>query len=97
MLIVVSYDVRTESEGGKKRLRRVAKRCVSCGQRVQFSVFECQLDSTQFLQVKASLLKEIDLEQDSIRFYLLGNHYESRIEHFGIKTVKDLQKDTLIL
>ncbi len=97
MLVVVSYDVSTESAEGSKRLRRVAKLCLRHGQRVQFSVFECQIDSGQLLMFKKLLLDEIDQAQDSIRLYLLGNKYENKIEHYGVKESFDLDKDTLML
>ena len=97
MLVVVSYDVSTESTEGRKRLRRVAKLCLRYGQRVQFSVFECQIDSGQLLVFKKLLLDEIDQTQDSIRLYLLGNKYENRTEHYGVKESFDLDKDTLML
>ena len=78
MLILVTYDVNTETVEGKKRLRKVAKICVNYGQRVQNSVFECILDAAQYVVFKATLLKLIDTEVDSLRFYQLGNNYKSR-------------------
>lgn len=83
MLILVTYDVNTETVEGKKRLRKVAKICVNYGQRVQNSVFECILDAAQYVVFKATLLKLIDTEVDSLRFYQLGNNYKSKVEHFG--------------
>ena len=85
MLIVITYDVETLSAGGQKRLRRVAKICENYGQRVQNSVFECSLDSTQLVMVKGKLLKEIDSAKDSLRFYKLGRNWEEKIEHYGVK------------
>lgn len=85
MLVLITYDVNTETPAGRKRLRQVAKQCVNFGQRVQNSVFECALDAAQYRQVQAKLLKLVDLEKDSLRFYNLGDHYGSRIEHFGVK------------
>ena len=84
-MIVITYDVETSSEGGQKRLRRVAKVCENYGQRVQNSVFECSLDSAQLVLVKGTLLKEIDTKKDSLRFYKLGKNWEGKIEHFGAK------------
>lgn len=89
MMVLVTYDVSTVSEGGKKRLRRVAKHCVNYGQRVQNSVFECLLDPTQFAQLKHLLEKTIDKKQDSIRYYFLGNNWKGRVEHIGAKGVFD--------
>jgi CRISPR-associated protein Cas2 len=85
MLVLITYDVNTETGEGRKRLRHVAKICVNYGQRVQNSVFECVLDASQFRLVKDKLLKEIDFEKDSLRFYLLGNNYKRKVEHFGAK------------
>lgn len=86
MLVLITYDVSTQDGAGRKRLRKVAKECVNYGQRVQNSVFECMLDPSQLLIVKDKLLSLIDREQDSLRFYYLGNKYETKIEHFGAKT-----------
>ena len=85
MLIVITYDVETSSSDGQKRLRRVAKVCENYGQRVQNSVFECSLDSTQLVLVKSKLLKEIDIKKDSLRLYKLGKNWEGKVEHFGVK------------
>ena len=85
MLVLITYDVNTQSAAGKKRLRQVAKQCVNYGQRVQNSVFECILDSTQSAQVKNKLIKIIDSKEDSLRFYYLGNNYKMKTEHIGIK------------
>ncbi len=85
MMVLVTYDVNTEDENGKKRLRKVAKACVNHGQRVQNSVFECILDSGQCKLLKSELLDIIDEKKDSLRFYYLGNHYEHKIEHYGTK------------
>ena len=85
MMVLVTYDVNTESPGGKRRLRQVAKECVNYGQRVQNSVFECVLDPVQLAKLKHSLCNIMDPEKDSIRFYYLGANWENRIEHFGTK------------
>ncbi|MBQ6807667.1 MAG: CRISPR-associated endonuclease Cas2 [Firmicutes bacterium] len=85
MLILVTYDVNTENAEGRKRLRLVAKACCNYGQRVQNSVFECVVDAAQGKQLEAKLLSLIDAERDSLRFYYLGNHYENRVRHFGVK------------
>ena len=85
MLVLITYDVNTETAGGKKRLRQIAKQCVNYGQRVQNSVFECVLDAAQAKTLQHELLKIMDKESDSLRFYYLGNHYESKVEHFGVK------------
>lgn len=85
MQLLISYDVSTSSEGGTRRLRRVAKICLDFGQRVQNSVFECKVDYSQYVMMKQKLLNEIDLEKDSIRFYNLGKEWDSRVEHYGVK------------
>lgn len=85
MLILISYDVNTETKDGKKRLRSVAKCCGKYGQRVQNSVFECVVDDATFIIVKNSLLDIIDKSKDSLRFYKLGKNYQNKVEHFGIK------------
>ena len=85
MMVLISYDVSTTDAAGRKRLRKVAKQCQNYGQRVQNSVFEIDTDYVTFLKVKDALLKLIDQEQDSLRFYYLGNNWERRIEHFGAK------------
>ncbi len=86
ILILITYDVSTQDAAGRKRLRKVAKECVNYGQRVQNSVFECVLDSSQLLIVKDKLLSIIDPKADSLRFYNLGNKYQRKVEHFGAKT-----------
>jgi CRISPR-associated protein Cas2 len=84
MLILITYDVSTETKDGRKRLSRVAKCCVAHGQRVQNSVFECNLDYGGLLKLQNELKSIINPEQDSLRFYNLGNNYEHRVEHIGI-------------
>lgn len=83
MLLLITYDVNTETAAGRKRLRKVAKLCVDYGQRVQNSVFECKIDAAQCAQLKHRLAELIDSETDSLRFYNLGDKYHSRIEHIG--------------
>lgn len=85
MLVLITYDVSTETSAGKKRLRQIAKQCVNYGQRVQNSVFECKLDAAQYKMLQAKLVQIMDPKEDSLRFYNLGNRYENRIEHFGCK------------
>lgn len=85
MLVLITYDVSTKDAAGRKRLRKVAKECVNYGQRVQNSVFECILDASQLLKLKDKLLSIMDKEEDSIRFYNIGNKYQTKIEHFGVK------------
>ena len=90
MLMLVTYDVNTTEAAGRKRLRRIAKTCKDFGQRVQFSVFECQVEPAQWTELRARLIKEIDKEHDSLRFYRLGANWHSRVEHVGAKPTLDL-------
>ncbi len=85
MMVLVTYDVNTESKEGRCRLRKVAKACEARGQRVQFSVFECLLDPAQWAQLKAYLEKIIEPETDSLRYYYLGANWKRRVEHVGAK------------
>ena len=85
MLVLITYDVNTETPAGKSRLRKVAKQCVNYGRRVQNSVFECVLDSAQCVQLKAILSDIIDVEKDSLRFYYLGKSYKNKVEHLGVE------------
>lgn len=85
MMVLITYDVNTEDASGRKRLRQIAKQCVNYGQRVQNSVFECVVDAAQCRQLQHKLRSIMDVEKDSLRFYYLGNNYETKIEHFGAK------------
>ena len=96
MLVLVTYDVNTETAAGRKRLRKVAKACVDHGQRVQNSVFECLLDAAQYAVFKAQLATLIDPDADSLRFYQLGNSYKTRVEHIG-RAPQCSQDDVLLV
>jgi len=96
MLVVITYDVSTETEAGKKRLNKVAKQCKNYGQRVQNSVFECLIDPARMAQLKAKLEKIIDPEVDSLRFYYLGNEWHNRVEHIGAKKSIDLEGPIIV-
>ena len=85
MMVLISYDVSTMDDAGKTRLRKVAKECQNHAQRVQNSVFEADLHYSAFLKLKDRLLKLIDPEKDSLRFYYLGNNWQRRVEHIGAK------------
>ncbi len=91
MLVIVTYDVSTVSPGGRRRLSQVAKMCVNYGQRVQNSVFECIVDSTQLTRLKHELEKLIDPAADSLRYYNLGDRYKTKVEHVGTKASFDLE------
>ncbi|MDE7323397.1 MAG: CRISPR-associated endonuclease Cas2 [Lachnospiraceae bacterium] len=96
MLVLITYDVSTQDAAGKTRLRKVAKECVNYGQRVQNSVFECILDASQLLLLKERLVSLINEKEDSLRFYYLGNKYQTKIEYFGIKTSYEAEGTLMI-
>ncbi|MDF2672530.1 MAG: CRISPR-associated protein Cas2 [Clostridiales bacterium] len=96
MLVLITYDVNTETPLGRKRLRQVAKQCMNYGQRVQNSVFECILDEAKSREVQHKLEQIIDKEKDSLRFYYLGNNYKNKVEHIGAKKSFNVE-DTLII
>lgn len=95
MLVLVSYDVSTE-KNGQKRLRRVAKVCKNYGQRVQYSVFECMVDPTQWTIMRQNLINEIEPELDSLRFYFLGSNWKRKIEHIGAKAALDMEGPLIV-
>ena len=96
MLVLITYDVNTEDSSGRRRLRKVAKACVNYGQRVQNSVFECDLDAAQYAVVKHKLETLIDPQRDSIRFYNLGNNYKPKIIHIGAKGSYDPEEVLMV-
>ncbi len=85
MMVLITYDVCTESEGGAKRLRKIAKVCKNYGQRVQNSVFECLVAPDRFVVMKSEIEKIMNKEKDSIRYYFLGKNWTRRVEHIGAK------------
>jgi len=96
ILVLITYDVNTQTAEGRKRLRQVAKQCVNYGQRVQNSVFECVLDAAKLREVQHILEQIIDKETDSLRFYILGNNYKHKVEHIGAKPSFNVE-DPLII
>lgn len=90
MLILITYDVNTETSAGRSRLRKVVKQCVNYGQRVQNSVFECQVDAVKYREIKVVLEKIVDKDTDSLRFYNLGDKYKNKVEHIGAKPSFDV-------
>ena len=94
--VLVCYDVNTQDNDGKRRLRRIAKRCERQGQRVQNSVFEVWCDTSQFLELKHDLLEIMDKKEDSVRFYRLHKDYQGRVEHYGKKETYDPGNDLLL-
>jgi CRISPR-associated protein Cas2 len=96
MLVLITYDVNTETAAARKRLRHVAKACENRGQRVQNSVFECLIDPAQWVELRDKLVKIIDPATDSLRFYFLGSNWKRRVEHVGDKASYDPQ-GTLII
>ena len=96
MLVLITYDVKTETAAGRRRLRRIAQACQDFGQRVQYSVFECDIDPAIWTSLRARLLEEYDEKEDSLRFYHLGSNWKRRVEHHGAKPATDFD-GTLIL
>ena len=96
MLVVVSYDVNTTDRAGRRRLRRIAKACQDHGQRVQFSVFECEVTPADWTRLRGRLLDELNAEKDSLRFYFLGRDGKRRIEHVGAREPLDLEGPLLL-
>ncbi len=97
MMVLVSYDVATIDRAGRSRLRRAAKACLDFGQRVQNSVFECDVDPAQWAMLRERLTTLIDPDQDSLRFYFLGSNWQRRVEHVGAKPTLDLRNDPLVI
>jgi CRISPR-associated protein Cas2 len=91
MFLLITYDVSTETASGRKRLRQVSKACMDYGQRVQNSVFECTADAGKILQIKDRLIKLINIETDSLRFYILNNKELGKAEHYGVKPSIDIE------
>lgn len=91
MLVVVTYDVSTTTAAGKRRLLKVSRACSGFGMRVQFSVFECDVDPAQWEGLRTKLLSLIDREEDSLRFYLMGSDWQRRIEHHGRRKAPDME------
>lgn len=96
MLVLVTYDVQTSEAGGAKRLRRVAKACQDFGQRVQYSVFEIEVDPAQWTMLKSRLEATIDAKRDSLRYYYLGANWQRRVEHVGAKPTADLNGPLIV-
>ena len=96
MLILVTYDVATADKAGQRRLRNVAKKCLNFGQRVQNSVFECSVNNEQYVHLKQQLIDLINPEEDSLRFYMLGNEWKHRVEHIGVKPSLDLDEPLIL-
>ena len=96
MMVLVAYDVSTESKEAQRRLRHVAKICENRGQRVQNSVFECLVDPAQWAELRHKLIDAIDPEKDSLRFYFLGSNWKRRVEHVGAKPTYDPQGPLIV-
>jgi len=95
-MVLVSYDVKTSEPGGQRRLRHVAKACQNYGQRVQYSVFECVIDTAQWTVLRQILIEAIDKDKDSLRFYFLGANWRRRVEHVGAKDIPDLEGPLIV-
>lgn len=97
MMVVVAYDVNTETSEGRRRLRLVAKTCMKYGQRVQNSVFECLVSPSDYLILVHGLRKIIDGQKDSLRFYKLGSRYQEKIDSYGCKCNASVANDILMI
>jgi CRISPR-associated protein Cas2 len=95
-MVLITYDVNTETSESRKRLRHVAKLCENHGQRVQKSVFECLIDPAQWASLRQRLIDEIKFEEDSLRFYFLGKNWKPRVEHVGLQTSYDPQGPLIV-
>jgi CRISPR-associated protein Cas2 len=97
MMVLITYDISFDDPGGAKRLRHIAKACQDHGIRVQYSVFECEIEPDQWVNLKARLLEIYNEETDSLRFYMLGAKWRNKVEHHGAKKALDIFQDHLIL
>ncbi|MGL4447749.1 MAG: CRISPR-associated endonuclease Cas2 [Aeromonas sp.] len=97
MMVLVTYDVSMADPEGPRRLRRLAKLCLDYGVRVQYSVFECEIEPEQWVHFRNGLLKTYDPEVDSLRFYQLGSGWRSKVAHHGAKPALDIFKSDLII
>lgn len=95
-MVLITYDVRTDTPGGARRLRQIAKICKNYGQRVQKSVFECLVDPAQWVTLRAQLIATMDKDEDSLRFYFLGKEWNRRVEHVGAKPTYDPEGPLLV-
>lgn len=96
MLVLVTYDVWTSTEGGARRLRRVARACRDYGQRVQYSVFEIEVDPAQWTSLRARLEAIFDLRTNSLRYYFLGANWRQRVTHVGAKPATDFDAPMIV-
>lgn len=97
MMVLVTYDIALDDPEGARRLRRVAKVCLDYGIRVQYSVFECEIDPAQWVEFRCKLMNIYDPERDSLRFYKLGANWKNRVEHHGAKPAPDIFRDALVI
>jgi CRISPR-associated protein Cas2 len=96
MLVLVCYDVNTQERAGRGRLRKIAKTCENYGQRVQFSVFECDIQKVQWVMLRHRLLQIHKPEEDSLRFYFLDEAVRGKVEHHGIGEPRDLRQALVV-
>jgi len=96
MMVLVAYDVNTQTKSGQKRLRHVAKFCENRGQRVQNSVFECLVAPAQWVALRQRLIDIINPDKDSLRFYFLGKNWKRKVEHVGAKPAYDPQGPLIV-
>lgn len=97
MLVLITYDVSVLTSEGRRRLRHIAKVCLDHGMRVQNSVFECEVDPSQWVMCKNQLLEIYEPQEDSLRFYMLGSKGRGKIEHYGAKVSLDISRDAIVI
>ena len=95
MLVLVTYDIAVSSSNGQHRLGKAAKVCINYGRRVQNSVYECIVDAAEYQQLKQELLAIIDNEEDTVRFYKIGNNYRSKVEYYGLDNGIDIDSELI--
>jgi CRISPR-associated protein Cas2 len=96
MMVLLCYDVSTKTPAGERRLHKVAKTCEQFGQRVQNSVFECEMDPARFEVLRSKLTKIYEPDEDSLRFYYMGSNWERRVEHLGAKPAVDMKGPLIV-
>ncbi len=96
MLVLVTYDVNTETRAGRRRLRRVARVCLDFGHRAQKSVFECLVGEKELVVLRKRLLDEIDVKTDSVRLYFFDENTRQRTEHYGLGETPDMEGPLIV-
>lgn len=96
MLVIVTYDVNVTEAAGRRRLRKISKKCIGYGIRVQKSVFECRVDPAQWSTLKSELLDLYEPSEDSLRFYYMGSNWDAKVEHYGDNNPIDIDDEIIL-